>query len=85
LTEEERKNVKPPEDELDSCCEVHDKCHADCRTKFPCDMDQQKRCLEGCDRRLYYCSRQSGKGSFPLEDYMRKSSPTPEKGACCPK
>jgi RHS repeat-associated protein len=84
LTTNERQKVKPPEDALDACCEVHDKCHADCRTKFPCDMDQQKRCLESCDRRLYFCSRQSGTRSFSLEDYMRKSSPTPEKGACCP-
>ncbi|MDP2198876.1 MAG: RHS repeat-associated core domain-containing protein, partial [Sulfurimicrobium sp.] len=84
LTGDERRKVKPPEDALDSCCEVHDKCHADCRAKFPCDMNQQKRCLESCDRRLNFCSRQSGIGSFPLEDYMRKSSPTPEKGACCP-
>ncbi len=33
--------------------------------------------------RLYYCSRESGNGSFWLEDYMRKSDPKPEN--CCPK
>ncbi|MEX8520695.1 MAG: RHS repeat-associated core domain-containing protein [Leptothrix sp. (in: b-proteobacteria)] len=82
LTDAEKKAVKPPIDKLDACCQVHDTCHADCRAQFPCDMNAQKRCLESCDRRLYYCSRQSGEGSFWLEDYMRKSSPAPEN--CCP-
>lgn len=87
LTADERQKVKPPEDALDACCEVHDKCHADCRAKYPCDMEQQQRCLQSCDRRLYFCSRESGVGGldgFLIEDYMRKSSPPPEKGACCP-
>jgi hypothetical protein len=83
LTADERRRLKPPLDGLDACCEVHDKCHADCRANFSCDLGGQKRCLEGCDRRLYYCSRESGNSSFWLEDYMRKSDPTPEN--CCSK
>jgi RHS repeat-associated protein len=86
LTDYEQQSVHPPVDDLDACCKIHDECHADCRARFPCDKDRQRICLQGCDRRLYYCSRESGSSSlrsFILEDYMRKSRPRPEQHESC--
>ena len=78
LTQSEKNTCKPPKDKLDSCCEVHDKEHAQCREQYPCDENMQKRCKENADRRLYRCAKESGQGSFWLQDYMRKSSPAAE-------
>ena len=77
LSSAEKNNVKPPIDALDACCETHDKCHANCRESFPCNKQSQSRCLESCDRRLYYCAKDMKDGVM-LRDYMRKSSPKAE-------
>jgi RHS repeat-associated protein len=42
-------------DGLDSCCRTHDKCHAGCRAKYPCDKTLQEACLTTCDRELARC------------------------------
>ena len=78
LTDKQKSTTKDPVDAVDSCCQIHDQCHAQCRSDFPCDSDERELCYKQCDRRLYKCSKGTGiKGIKPflIEDYMRKSTP----------
>jgi RHS repeat-associated protein len=46
--------ANPPTGRLDEGALKHDKCYADCRSKFKCDEDKKqfKRCQNKCDRNL---------------------------------
>ncbi|PHR26009.1 MAG: hypothetical protein COA36_13230 [Desulfotalea sp.] len=79
LLDAEKRNAIPPQDALDSCCQDHDRCHADCRDKYPCNNDERKNCYKRCDRELDDCAS-SAKGrlfGWLLQQYMDSSNPSP--------
>ena len=62
LTPQEQQNTLPPRDDLDSCCQIHDKCHADCRMNHPCSGDDRQSCFKRCDRMLANCAQRCQSG-----------------------
>ena len=76
LTEAERDVYVP--DDLDSCCQTHDKCYADCRRLVPCRKSLRGRCFKACDRKLADCARRCPQPSIytsVVEYYMERSDP----------
>jgi RHS repeat-associated protein len=82
-------SYRAPVDELDSCCKVHDKAHAACRARFPCDYDAQQRCLESADRALAACSNNAPTNNkwhrTEVHVYMSYSQPGAEIKSTCSK
>ncbi|MEW6518580.1 MAG: RHS repeat-associated core domain-containing protein [Thermodesulfobacteriota bacterium] len=89
LTDEEKRNVSSPIDELDSCCETHDKCYAKCRENFPCLEDDREMCFRQCDINLHVCpgTMNGGPRSFAIRKYMQNSDPGAgeNNSTCCGK
>jgi RHS repeat-associated protein len=78
LTSQEQQNTLLPKDDLDSCCQIHDLCHADCRANHPCSETDRQDCLNRCDRGLANCAvgcQSGGIRRWMLERYMRGSNP----------
>jgi RHS repeat-associated protein len=77
LTSQEQQNALLPKDDLDSCCQIHDLCHADCRANHPCSETDRQDCLNRCDRGLANCAvgcQSGGNRRWMLERYMRGSN-----------
>jgi hypothetical protein len=90
LTDEEKQSVASPVDELDSCCETHDKCYAECRENFPCLEDDRKMCFRQCDLQLNMCSgtmNVGGPRSYMIKKYMQDTNPGAGDNSpmCCEK
>ena len=78
LTEDEKQSVTSAVDELDSCCETHDKCYAKCRENFPCLEDDRKMCFRQCDLELHMCPGTMdvrGPRSYLIKKYMQDTNP----------
>ena len=88
LDSTERSVALEPIDNLDRCCQKHDKRYAKCRERYPCDNDpdsrQRTQCMKNADRRLSHCAsasysskswheRSAAKG---VGRYMSGSSPS---------
>lgn len=91
LTPQEQKSTnmidRSPMDNLDSCCQVHDKCHAQSREDFPCDAGLQRNRLTECDRALANCAENSNVGgprAWGVKKYMQSSDPNAELNFNCP-
>jgi len=90
LTDEEKQSVASPEDELDSCCETHDKCYVKCRENFPCLEDDRKMCFRQCDLQLNMCPgtmNVRGPRSYLIKKYMQDTNPGAGDNStrCCEK
>jgi RHS repeat-associated protein len=75
-------------DVLDSHCQIHDKCHAQCRALYPCNTDKQSECLVACDRDLYRGGQTDPVKSWKKQriiNYMSDSHPEGEMQGFCPK
>lgn len=77
----------PPANELDKCCEAHDKCYYQCRKDYPCDYIKRDLCMTNkCDRDLAHCAASAGhKFSSPLWWWMNFNStpdPGPDASSC---
>jgi hypothetical protein len=49
LTPNERRNVKPPIDQLDGACRDHDLCYLRCGMNNPCNPGDRSSCFRKCD------------------------------------
>jgi hypothetical protein len=89
LTPDEQQNAEPPIDDLDTCCQTHDKCYASCRDKYPCSENERLTCLKNCDRELAECASNAENGGFRrllLIGWMSGSTPFPgPNDPGCPK
>jgi hypothetical protein len=90
LTPEEQRIADAVTDEsvLDTACRHHDKCHAGCRAKHPCDMQAQSACLVLCDRVLYREGSQDPEKTWwknKITNYMADSNPKGEIQDSCKK
>lgn len=84
LNPQEQQNAIPPQDDLDTCCQTHDKCHAQCRSNHPCSETDRENCFEQCDRDLSNCAQSCQSGGYRrwfLEKYMQNSNPRPGPNA----
>ena len=92
LSETDKKVSLPPVDDLDTCCQTHDICHADCRKIYPCDPEARKQCIRQCDRKLSSCAASTTDDKSPMVllmgnprkriiDYMIDSDPKPGPNA----
>jgi RHS repeat-associated protein len=78
ITPDQQSKVTGPVNELDKCCETHDKCYAKCRDDNSCDEDKQSECFKTCDRNLSTCAGNcdtDGISDFLIETYMFYSNP----------
>ena len=88
LDSAERSVALEPIDNLDRCCQKHDKDYAKCRDMYSCDNDsdnkQKAQCMKNADRKLSQCAsasynskswheRNAAKG---VGKYMSGSSPS---------
>ena len=88
LTPQEQQNSLKPRDDLDTCCQTHDKCYSECRAESPCSETDRAKCFKQCDRDLVKCAKNASAGGLRrrlLINYMSDTDPAPGSNApSCP-